>query len=50
MKVRVEHVVETGKVDDEYITSDQDRQAFSKCTTTDGFTRENHPTVIQVFL
>ncbi|XP_022721669.1 cellulose synthase-like protein G3 [Durio zibethinus] len=48
MKVRIEHVVETGKVD-EYITNDQDRQAFSKWST-DGFTRQNHPSVIQVLL
>ncbi|XVF12937.1 hypothetical protein REPUB_Repub08aG0163000 [Reevesia pubescens] len=49
MKVRVENVVEAGKVGDEYITNDQDRQAFSKWNT-DGFTRQNHPTVIQVLL
>ncbi|XVF12935.1 hypothetical protein REPUB_Repub08aG0162800 [Reevesia pubescens] len=50
MKVRVEHVVETGKVCDEYKTSDQNRQAFNKWSSTDGFTRQNHPTVIQVLL
>ncbi|XVE58100.1 hypothetical protein DITRI_Ditri04bG0143100 [Diplodiscus trichospermus] len=49
MKVRVERVVGTGKISDEYITSDQDRQAFSKWST-DGFTRQNHPSVIQVLL
>ncbi|XP_021279038.1 cellulose synthase-like protein G3 isoform X1 [Herrania umbratica] len=48
MKVRVEHVVETGKVGEEYITSDHDRHALSKWT--DEFTRQNHPTVIQVLL
>ena len=48
MKVRVENVVERGKVGDEYITGEQERQAFSKWT--DGFTRQDHPTVIQVIL
>ncbi|TXG50719.1 hypothetical protein EZV62_023243 [Acer yangbiense] len=48
MKVRVEHVVETGKVSDEYITSDQEREAFHKWT--DRFTHQDHPTVIQVLL
>ncbi|KAI9174187.1 hypothetical protein LWI28_013384 [Acer negundo] len=46
MKVRVEHVVETGKVSDEYITSDQEREAFHKWT--DQFTHQDHPTVIQL--
>ncbi|XVF51284.1 hypothetical protein PTKIN_Ptkin04bG0172500 [Pterospermum kingtungense] len=49
MKLRVEHVVESGKVADEYITSDQDRQAFSKWDI-DGFNTQNHPSVIQVLL
>ncbi|KAJ9148095.1 hypothetical protein P3X46_030189 [Hevea brasiliensis] len=48
MKGRVENVVERGKVEDEYITSDKEREVFSKWT--DKFTRQNHPTVIQVFL
>ncbi|KAK4843413.1 hypothetical protein QYF36_007762 [Acer negundo] len=48
MKMRVEHVVETGKVSDEYITSDQECEAFHKWT--DRFTRQDHPTVIQVLL
>ncbi|KAH7550099.1 hypothetical protein JRO89_XS13G0135000 [Xanthoceras sorbifolium] len=48
MKVRVEHVLEMGKVSDEYITSDQERKVFDKWT--DGFTRQDHPTVIQVLL
>ncbi|KAJ0048490.1 hypothetical protein Pint_14896 [Pistacia integerrima] len=48
MKSRVEHVVETGKVSDEYINGDEEREAFNKWT--DGFTRRDHPTVIQVFL
>ncbi|XVF51280.1 hypothetical protein PTKIN_Ptkin04bG0172300 [Pterospermum kingtungense] len=49
MKVKVEHLVETGEVGDDYITSDQERQAFSKWSTG-GFTRQNHPSVIQVLL
>ncbi|TXG50718.1 hypothetical protein EZV62_023242 [Acer yangbiense] len=48
MKMRVEHVVETGKVNDEYITLDQEREAFDKWT--DRFTRQDHPTIIQVLL
>ncbi|KAK4844819.1 hypothetical protein QYF36_024757 [Acer negundo] len=48
LKVRVGHVVETGKVSDEYITSDQEHEAFDKWT--DRFTRQDHPTVIQVLL
>ncbi|KAF2313474.1 hypothetical protein GH714_011162 [Hevea brasiliensis] len=48
MKGRVENVVERGKVEDEYITSDKEREVFSKWT--DKFTRQNHPTVIQVLL
>ncbi|KAJ0105591.1 hypothetical protein Patl1_17492 [Pistacia atlantica] len=47
MKSRVEHVVETGNVSDEYVNGDEEREAFSKWT--DGFTRQDHPTVIQVF-
>ncbi|XP_044476558.1 cellulose synthase-like protein G2 [Mangifera indica] len=46
MKFRVEHVVETGKVTDDYINGEEERQAFNKWT--DGFTRQDHPTVIQV--
>ncbi|KAJ0048496.1 hypothetical protein Pint_14891 [Pistacia integerrima] len=45
---RVEHVVETGNVSNEYVSGDEEREAFSKWT--DGFTRQDHPTVIQVFL
>lgn len=48
MKFRVEHVVETGKVSDEYINGDEEREASKKWT--DGFIREDHPTVIQVHL
>ncbi|KAJ9148098.1 hypothetical protein P3X46_030192 [Hevea brasiliensis] len=48
MKMRVEHVVEKGKIGDEYITSDEERQAFNQWTHN--FTSQNHPTVIQVLL
>ncbi|XVE64658.1 hypothetical protein DITRI_Ditri07aG0118200 [Diplodiscus trichospermus] len=46
MKEKVEHVVDKGEISDEYITDGQQRQAFSKWTN--GFTRTDHPTVIQV--
>lgn len=46
LKVKVEHVVDKGEISDEYVTDDQQRQAFNKWTN--GFTRTDHPTVIQV--
>ncbi|KAH7864113.1 hypothetical protein Vadar_025945 [Vaccinium darrowii] len=46
MKQRVETVVDIGKVTDDYITTEQERQAFNKWTSD--FTRYDHPTVIQV--
>ncbi|GMQ05849.1 hypothetical protein CsSME_00050697 [Camellia sinensis var. sinensis] len=49
MKARVENVVERGKVGDEYIASHQQREAFNKWNSQ-GFTRQDHPTVIQVLL
>ncbi|KAJ4835006.1 hypothetical protein Tsubulata_013260, partial [Turnera subulata] len=48
MKVRVEQVLERGKVGDEYITTDQEREAFMQWDND--FTRQDHPTVIQVLL
>ncbi|XP_022733526.1 cellulose synthase-like protein G3 isoform X2 [Durio zibethinus] len=48
MKVKVEHIVDKGEISDEYITEDQQRQAFNKWTN--GFTRIHHPTIIQVIL
>lgn len=30
MKIRVEHVMEKGKIEDEYITSDEERQIFNQ--------------------
>ncbi|KAI8546191.1 hypothetical protein RHMOL_Rhmol07G0098100 [Rhododendron molle] len=46
MKKRVENVVDSGKVIDDYIINEQERQAFNKWTQ--GFTRHDHPTIIQV--
>ena len=46
MKVKIEHIVDKGEISDEYITDDQQRQALNKWTK--GFTRIDHPTVIQV--
>ncbi|CAK9147464.1 unnamed protein product [Ilex paraguariensis] len=48
MKIRVETVVERGKVSDEYVSSEEEREAFNKWTQ--GFTRQDHPSVIQVLL
>ncbi|CAL9030454.1 unnamed protein product [Prunus brigantina] len=49
MKVMVNNVIERGKVgDDQYITGERERLAFRKWT--DGFTRQDHPTIIQVLL
>ncbi|GAV68673.1 Cellulose_synt domain-containing protein [Cephalotus follicularis] len=48
MKVRVEHVVETGKVND-YINTELGREAFNKWTSY-RFTTQEHPTIIQVLL
>ncbi|CAL5437785.1 unnamed protein product [Camellia sinensis] len=45
MKARVENVAERGKVGDEYITSQQQRDAFNKWNSQ-GFTRQDHPTVL----
>ncbi|XP_035543219.1 cellulose synthase-like protein G3 isoform X6 [Juglans regia] len=49
MKQRVEKVLEKGKVGEEYITEELERKAFSKWADH-GFTRQDHPTVIQVLL
>ncbi|KAF2318135.1 hypothetical protein GH714_041488 [Hevea brasiliensis] len=46
MKMRVEHDVEKGKISDEYITGDEERQAFNRWTHN--FTSQDHPTVIQM--
>ncbi|KAL0324173.1 UNVERIFIED_CONTAM: Cellulose synthase-like protein G3 [Sesamum calycinum] len=49
MKTKVEGAVEIGKVNDEYICSEEERQVLSQYRTKD-FTRQNHPSVIQVLL
>ncbi|CAH2078117.1 unnamed protein product [Thlaspi arvense] len=46
MKSRVEHVVDSGKVDAEFITCDHFRGVFELWTHT--FTRHEHPAIIQV--
>ncbi|KAF6146054.1 hypothetical protein GIB67_033413 [Kingdonia uniflora] len=48
MKEKVESVLVRGSVGDEYIRSEHERGAFEKWSP--GFTRNNHPTVIQVLL
>ncbi|KAK6251466.1 hypothetical protein SCA6_005471 [Theobroma cacao] len=48
MKVKVEHIVDKGEISDEYIVDNEYREAFSKWT--DGFTRMDHPAVVQVIL
>ncbi|KAL4651336.1 hypothetical protein ACB092_01G152400 [Castanea dentata] len=48
MKVRIENVLELGKVSEEYITDVSDRRALSKWT--DEFTHQDHSTIIQVLL
>ncbi|GMJ00455.1 cellulose synthase like G3, ARABIDOPSIS THALIANA CELLULOSE SYNTHASE-LIKE G3 [Hibiscus trionum] len=49
MKMKVKHVVGKGEVSEEYITGDEDREAFRKWSS-DGFSRQNHPAVVQVLL
>uniref|UniRef100_A0A1J3JWE1 Cellulose synthase-like protein G3 n=1 Tax=Noccaea caerulescens TaxID=107243 RepID=A0A1J3JWE1_NOCCA len=46
MKTRVEHVVESGKVEAEFITCDKSRGVFD--LWTDKFNRHDHPSIIQV--
>ncbi|KAL8170706.1 hypothetical protein V2J09_022510 [Rumex salicifolius] len=48
MKTRVEDVIEKGKVEDEHILFEQDCVIFNKWNSD--FTRQHHPTVIQVLL
>ncbi|CAN1254522.1 Cellulose synthase-like protein G3 [Linum perenne] len=49
MKVKLEDVLEIGKVDDQYINGDKEREVFNKWTNQH-FTKQDHPTVIQVLL
>lgn len=46
MKIKVEIVVERGSISAEYVANEEERKAFDKWDT--GFTRHNHPSVIQV--
>ncbi|KAK4601248.1 hypothetical protein RGQ29_010706 [Quercus rubra] len=48
MKIKVENVVKRGKVGDEYIIGEEEQKTFNKWK--DSFTRQDHPTVIQVLL
>lgn len=47
MKIRVENVIERGEVCPDYIANESQHQAFNKFRKP-GFTRANHPTIIQV--
>ena len=46
MKLRIENALEREKVDEEFIKEERERDAFSKWTN--GCTRHDHPTIIQV--
>ncbi|KDP25267.1 hypothetical protein JCGZ_20423 [Jatropha curcas] len=48
LKTKIKRVLERGKVDEEFIKGAQEYEAFNKWT--DKFTRQDHPTVIQVLL
>lgn len=48
MKMRVENAVNKGKVSEEFITNEYEREAFNKWTCQGLFTRQDHPTIIQV--
>nr|XP_023881371.1 cellulose synthase-like protein G3 isoform X2 [Quercus suber] len=48
MKIKVDDVLERGKVVDDYITGEEELTAFTKWTN--GFTRQDHPAIIQVLL
>ena len=49
MRVRVENVVKRGSISHEYyITKEGESEALSRWT--DGFTPQNHPPVVQVYL
>ncbi|GJW41693.1 cellulose synthase-like protein G3 [Tanacetum coccineum] len=48
MKIKVETVVERGKVYPEHISDEQQQHTFNKYRTS-GFTRSNHPAIIETF-
>ncbi|KAK4435499.1 Cellulose synthase-like protein G3 [Sesamum alatum] len=49
MKMKVETALERGKVNEEYICSEEEHQLLTQFRTKD-FTRQNHPSIIQVLL
>ncbi|XP_057802466.1 cellulose synthase-like protein G3 isoform X2 [Salvia miltiorrhiza] len=49
MKMKVESVVKKGKVSDEYISSEEEGQILHQYRTKD-FSRQSHPSIIQVLL
>ncbi|KAH6783452.1 cellulose synthase like G3 [Perilla frutescens var. hirtella] len=49
MKLKIESVVERGKVSEEYISSEEEHQILSKYWAKD-FSRQNHPSIVQVLL
>ncbi|PIN07732.1 Cellulose synthase (UDP-forming) [Handroanthus impetiginosus] len=49
MKIKIENAVERGKISDEYISSDEERKVLNQYWSKN-FSRQNHPTVIQVLL
>ncbi|GJZ00278.1 cellulose synthase-like protein G3 [Tanacetum coccineum] len=49
MKIKVETVVERGEVYPEYISDEQQQHTFNKYRTS-GFTRSNHPAIIEVHI
>ncbi|KAJ9706256.1 hypothetical protein PVL29_001674 [Vitis rotundifolia] len=48
MRVRVENVIKRGSISHDYITKQGESEALSRWT--DGFTPQNHPSVVQVLL
>lgn len=48
MRIKVESVVERGNINPEYITNEEEQIAFNKWSK--GFSRHEHPAVIQVLL
>ncbi|KAG5589466.1 hypothetical protein H5410_039980 [Solanum commersonii] len=49
MITRINNVVERGKVNEEYISNEDEQEAYSKYSS-DGFTPHHHPSIIQVLL
>lgn len=48
MRKKVENVVDKGEVSEEYVSDDEQHQAFNKWTKS--FSRMDHPTDIQAIL